>query len=90
MKQLPYIDICRREDNVLIVKVEDAELFDYIEDYLIENCNISEYSYMETEILNGKNIYKITFHNTKEFDSIEENLLKLNPKDLIEIYKLNN
>lgn len=38
---LPHISIGLHDDGRVMLRIEDYELFDFIDDYLTEKCNLS-------------------------------------------------
>ncbi len=86
---IPHINIGTNTEGNIFVSVEDTELFDYVEDYLIEKCNI-EYEHVIPSESNGVPVYTMFFSkNIKEKD-IESMLVKLPTVEIEEIYNINN
>ena len=71
------------------MSVEDTELFDYVEDYLMEKCNI-EYEFMAPSENNGVSIYTMYFSRSNNEKEIEEALSKLSKPEIERIYNINN
>lgn len=90
MKQiLPYISIGLYHDNRCIVVVEDYELFDFLDDFFGEECDLP-YEYLTRKQRPGGEIITMYFPLAVAPDVIERNLLKLSPEEIEQIYKLNN
>ena len=90
MKQLlPHIFIDIDENDRIKLIVEDYELYDFIDDYLTESCEISYESISSTKRVGGE-IITITFPRFVSREEIEESILRLSPKQVEEIYLLNN
>ncbi len=90
MKDLaPYILLRTNTDKTTDVQVNDWELFDFIEDYLIEDCDI-EYEYFSESKEEENTFYIMHFASKYKATKIESFLSKLNLKEIKEIYLLNN
>lgn len=83
---IPHINIGTNSEGNLYVAVEGTELFDYVDDYLTEECSI-EYEHVIKSENNGIPVYTMIF--SKEINSI---VLKtvLNNLSIIEIEKIYN
>ncbi len=86
---LPHIKIGQSEVGITTVEVEDTELFDFIEDYLIEECDI-EYEYMETSQKDNLSIYTLYFSKKFSKETIESAFSELDKREIENIYRLNN
>jgi hypothetical protein len=86
---LPYISVGLDDKNRCIVVVEDYELFDFIDDFLGDECDLP-YEYRTTKERPGGEIITMYFPLTVTPETIERNLLKLSPEEIERIYKLNN
>lgn len=86
---LPHILIDINENGQVNLIVEDYELFDFIDDYLTESCEISYESISSTKRVGGE-IITITFPRFISSEEIEKSMLRLSPKQIEEIYLLNN
>ena len=86
---LPHINTGINTEGNLYVAVEDSELFDYIDDYLTEECSI-EYEHVISSENNGMSVYTMIF--SKETNSIvlETVLNNLSVVEIEKIYKINN
>ena len=90
MKNLaPYILLCTNKDKTTDVQVNDWELFDFVEDYFIEDCDI-EYEYFYESKEEDKIFYIMHFSREYKAAKIENFLSKLSLKEIREIYLLNN
>ena len=90
MKQiLPYISVGLDEGNRCIVVVEDYELFDFVEDFLGDECDLS-YEYRTIQDRPGGEIITMFFPLGVSSEDIEVSLSSLSPAEVERIYKLNN
>lgn len=85
----PYISVGLDDKNRCIVVVEDYELFDFIDDFLGDECDLP-YDYRTTKERLGGEIVTMYFPPDVTPETIERNLLKLSPGEIERIYKLNN
>jgi len=88
-KILPHIEIGHDEYGAVAVSVEDYELFDFIDDYVTEQCNLDWEDKTKKENEQGE-VHTMYFHKKHSILEVEEALLKLSPKEIEEIYALNN
>ena len=86
---LPHISIGHDEYGCVQVSIEDYELFDYISDYLCEECDIDIDSLSDTTNSQGE-VHTMYFSKNYKISDIEKHLIKLKPEDIEEIYALNN
>ena len=86
---IPHININTNPEGNLYVAVENTELFDYIDDYLTDECSI-EYEHVVESENNGIPIYTMIF--SKEVNSIvlETVLNNLSVIEIEKIYNINN
>ncbi len=86
---IPHINVGTSTEGNLYVEVEDTELFDYIDDYLTEECSI-EYEHVIPSENNGIPVYTMFF--SKETNSIvlETVLNNLSVVEIEKIYRCNN
>lgn len=91
----PYIQVhYDPELKMILVQVLDYELFDYIEDYLIEEYGI-DYKYVRLDPIvpeSKKPQVTIMYFDENKFslEQIKQALSKLDPQELERIYRLNN
>ena len=83
-----HIKVYKSEWDELYVLVEDTELFDYVEDSLIEKGEIT-IEYHQQSNINSLNRYRI-FVDANQESSLIELLNKLELNEIEEIWKLNN
>ena len=83
-----YIKVYKSEWNELYLLVEDTELFDYLEDYLIEKGNIKIEHHQQSNIY-SLNRYRI-FVDTNQEAKLIDLLNSLDANEIDEIWKLNN
>lgn len=86
---LPYISVGLDDDNRCMVVVEDYQLFDFLDDFLGEECDLS-YEFRRTKERPGGEIITMYFPLAVTREAIERNLLKLSPEEIERIYRLNN
>ena len=86
---IPHINIGTNTEGNLFVEVEGTELFDYVDDYLTEECSI-EYEHVIPSKNNGIPVYTMLF--SKETNSIvlETVLNSLSVAEIEKTYKINN
>ena len=90
MKQiLPYISVGSDEGNRCVVVVEDYELFDFVEDFLCNEHDLS-YEYRTSKERPGGEIIAMFFPLGVSSGDIEVILSRLSPAEVERIYKLNN
>ena len=90
MKQmLPHIKIGAQECGQVQIVVEDCELSDFIEDYLVEKCGIEIISISFTEVV-GVKTATMYFPESVSMLTLEEALSELSQKKIQSIYNLNN
>ena len=86
---LPHISIGSDESGCVILEIEDFELFDFIEDYLTEKCNLPYESRKSRELVGGEVITLYFPPNTKS-DHVKQALMRLSHSEIEAIYRLNN
>lgn len=86
---LPYISVGLDEGNRCIVVVEDYELFDFVEDFLCDEYDLS-YEYRTSKERPGGEIITMFFPLGVSSGDIEVILSRLSPAEVERIYKLNN
>ena len=70
----------------LVLEVDDRELLDFIEDYLVQQCDIIPEYYRDKD--NGS--YLCYFDEKIDFDLITSKVKSLDKNEINRIYKLNN
>ncbi len=85
---LQHIQISTNAEGLVTVAVEDTELFDYVEDHLIENHGI-EYKYLKVSEGLAPKVYTITFGKEYAEDNVVKALSELNPSEIERIYAIN-
>jgi hypothetical protein len=86
---LPHIQIGLNEDNRCLVVIEDYELFDFISDYLGDECDLP-HDFQTLETRPGGDVVTMYFPSSVSAVVIEQCLLKLSPSEVERIYGLNN
>ena len=85
---LPYIEV-GFDNNQVVLEVQDLELSDFIEDYLVEECGLEPETIKSGSKDNFK-VVKFYFNTSVLQNQIEDALLKLSPTMIESVYKLNN
>ncbi len=83
----PHIIIESNSNKEIVIGIDDYELFDFIEDYLIEQYSI-EYTYM-SESTDGR-YYKMHFMNKYPFETLLRVIKNIDKNEIERIYQLNN
>jgi hypothetical protein len=86
---LPYISVGLNDEGRCIVIVEDSELFDLVDDFLNEECDVKAECF-RSEDRPGGEIVTMYFPLGLAPATIEHHLLKLSPEEIKRIYALNN
>lgn len=87
-KILPYISVGLGEGDRCIVVVEDYELFDFVEDFLVEERDLS-CEYLISKDRPGGEIVTMFFPPGVTAELIEASVSSLSPSEVERIYKLN-
>ncbi len=88
-KILPHIAIGLSETGGIDISVEDAELFDYVDDHLTEQCNV-EYEWCKFADPPGSYAAVMHFAETYSLTQLETHLLELPREEVERIYAINN
>ena len=86
---LPYISVGLDEGNRSVIVVEDYEPFDFVEDFLGDECDLL-YEYRTSKGRPGGEIITMFFPLGVVPEVIEASLSSLSPAEVERIYKLNN
>lgn len=86
---LPHIEIGLNEDNRCFAVIDDYELFDFISDYLGDECDLP-HEYQTSKTRPGGEIITTYFPASVTAAAVERCLLKLSPAEVERIYRLNN
>lgn len=90
MKQiLPHISVGLDDEDRCVVVVEDYELFDFVEDFLGEECDLS-YEYRISRERPGGEIITLYFPFGITPAVVEASLSRLSAAEIERIYRLNN
>ena len=87
--KIPHISFGTNADGYLYVTVEDTELFDYVDDYLTEECRI-EYSNVTSSENNNVSIYTMIFPKETNVYVLSKVIKDLSISEIERIYKINN
>lgn len=82
----PHIVINKKSNGEITIEIDDIELFDFIEDFLIEKCSI-EYAFL-TDIKNKNRMMHFT--DKYSFETLKSAIQKLDRDEIERVYKLNN
>ncbi len=82
----PHISIYHNNRGDTMIVIDDYELFDFIEDYLIENYDIKYDQMVDL----GNNCYEMNFGKGYSFEQLKEVILKIDKAEIERIYILNN
>ena len=82
----PHIIINKEPNGEITIEIDDIELFDFIEDYLIEKCSI-EYAFL-TDMKNKNRIMHFT--DKYSFETLKSVVQRLDRDEIEKIYQLNN
>lgn len=72
---IPHAILFLTENNELKLQVDNFELFDLIEDILIEQFNIEDF-YQTWEVKKGERVYTLHFKNTADKEKVVEAINK--------------
>ena len=86
---IPHIKFGTNTQGNLYVAVEDTELFDYVDDYLTEECHI-EYEHVIESKNNGIPVYTMIFSKETNGIVLETVLNNLSNVEIEKIYSINN
>lgn len=84
----PHIVIDQLSDYIT-VRFDDYELFDFVDDLLIEKHNI-EYIYFATEKIDNREIYVMYFSKCTDPDILREVIKSIDQEEIHRIWQLNN
>lgn len=85
---IPHISLGTNAAGNLFVSVEDTELFDYVDDYLTEECRI-EYSHVTSSENNDVSIYTMIFPKETNVHVLTKVLKDLPISEIERIYNIN-
>ncbi len=77
------------ESGNIYLDVDDWELFNFLEDFLTEQCGI-KYDYFKEITEKNRTIYRMYFLNDYTFVTICEAVKKLSSPEIERIYSINN
>lgn len=86
---LPHIHIGSNAQGRVFLVVDDYELFDFISDYLGDECDLP-HEYQSSVQRPGGEIITMYFPVSTAEVEVEQHLLKLSSQEIERIYKLNN
>lgn len=87
--KIPHINIDTNTEGNLFVSVEDTELFDYVDDYLTEECSI-EYEHVVPSENNGIPVFTMFFSKETNEHVLTKVLKDLPVSEIERIYNINN
>jgi hypothetical protein len=71
------------------MEVEDTELYDFVEDYLVEKCDIEPEGVTSLD-RGALCVHTMSFCKDISIQALHEALLDLDPREVERIFKLNN
>ena len=74
------------EDGRTIVQVDDEELFDFVDDFLTEECGL-DYDFVSTSTDGTRTIH---FPDETSRDAVTAALERLDPREVERIFRINN
>lgn len=86
---IPHIITGSNSDGNLFVSVENAELFDYVDDYLTEECSI-EYDHVIESENNGRPVYTMIFSKETNRIVLDTVISNISTTEIEKIYNINN
>ncbi len=86
---LPHIHIGLDAQRRVLLVIHDYELFDFVSDYLGDDCDLP-HEYQSSVQRPGGEIITMYFPLSTTGTEVEHHLLKLSPQEIERIYKLNN
>lgn len=86
---LPHIQIGLNKHGAVAVSVEDDELFDFIDDYVTQECDLDWKNKIVIENSQGE-VHTMYFNLKHTLVEVEAALLKLKPEEIEKIYAINN
>ncbi|QBF84275.1 hypothetical protein EXU30_17555 [Shewanella maritima] len=88
-KILPHIEIGLDQYGAVKVSIEDYELFDFIDDYVTETCDLDWEDKTVHTNAQGE-VHTMYFNLKHSLEQVESSLSKLSVKEINKIYALNN
>lgn len=86
---IPHIVTGSNSDGNLFVSVENTELFDYVDDYLTEECSI-EYDHVIESENNGIPVYTMIFSKETNRIVLDTVISNISTTEIEKIYNINN
>ena len=88
MQTLPHIRVETDEDHV-VVRVGDYELFDYVDDCLTEGWSL-ESAYLTESVENGQRVHSMHYPPSVRQEYVERAVSSLSRDEVERIWRLNN
>ncbi len=88
MMRRPHLKVEKRNGHVILI-MEDTEVFDFVEDILLEQHSL-QYAYLESEETNGVTTYILHFPETNDPTILQTVVDAIDPGELQRIWDLNN
>ena len=88
MTKLDHIRVYS-EDGHIVVRIDDYELFDYVDDCFTEEWSL-EYSHMSKSQDGGTSVYSMHFAPSVSRDYVSRAVASLPPDEIERIWQLNN
>jgi len=67
-----------------MLQVDDTELFDFVEDFLTEQCDL------DYQVVIGRKPHAIIFPRGISIDTVNSALSQLDPNEIERIFRINN
>lgn len=87
--EIPHVTLLFNDKGETRLRIEDTELFDTIDDILIEQYNFENYTH-SSENINGIEVFTIYFPDNIDCEKLEKVLKGLNKEEIEKIFNLNN
>ena len=85
----PHVALLCNEHNQPVIVVDDHEVFDYVEDILIDQYGIGYLHYTE-EVSNTTYTYKMYFGPETDIDNLQAVLRTIDLREVEKLYRVNH
>jgi len=86
---LPHISLGNSADGRVTVTTDDTEVYDLVEDYLVEKCNLEPEEVLFSEA-NAVQAHTMFFPRTVTKEHLQGALEKLDADEIERVFRLNN
>jgi hypothetical protein len=87
--EISHIRLKEVQNGELCIEVDDNELWDFVQDYLWDNFQLTE-EYVEFPTARDSSPFKSYFATDVKAEELISALSKLDVQEVVRIYKLNN